>query len=245
MRVSVVIPAFNGKRFLAEAIASVRAQDRPVDEIVVVDDGSTDGTAELAEELGARVLRQSNAGPAAARNAGIATAAGDVIAFLDCDDLWTEGSLARRLDALERDPALQVVLGRHRVEYLPGAMLVEFPTDEADGTLTSVKFSAGLFRREVFGRVGLLDTSFLQAEDVDWFLRALEQRVRMLIVDHVALVYRRHRANVTCDRERNQTYFARALMRSLERRRREGRGRPAPLPTWSELDERHVARRGA
>jgi glycosyltransferase involved in cell wall biosynthesis len=242
VRISVVIPAYNGESFLAEAIASVRAQDCPLHEIVVVDDGSTDGTAQLAERLGTRVVRQENQGPAAARNRGIETTSGDAIAFLDCDDLWTEGSLARRLERLERDPGLQVVLGRHRAEYLPGALLIEFPADE-DGTLTSVKFSSGVFRRDVFDRVGLLDTSFRQAEDVDWFLRALELRVPMLIVDHVSLVHRRHRANVTCDRDLNQAYFARALMRSLDRRRREGGGAPAPLPRWADFDERYARSR--
>ena len=241
MRVSVVIPAFDGERFLSDAVASIRAQECPIHEIVVVDDGSTDGTAELAERLGARVVQQQNGGPAAARNRGIEASDGDVIAFLDCDDLWTDGSLARRLDALERDPELQVVLGRHRVEYLPGALLVEFPADE-DGSITSSKFSSGVFRREAFERVGLLDTSFRQAEDVDWFLRALELGLPMLIVDHVSLVYRRHRANVTCDRDLNAVYFARALRRSLERRREQGGGVPTPLPRWADLDERHTAR---
>ena len=127
MRVSVVIPAFDGERFLSDAVASVRAQECPIHEIVVVDDGSTDGTAELAERLGARVVQQQNEGPAAARNRGVEASDGDVIAFLDCDDLWTDGSLARRLDALESDPELQVVLGRHRVEYLPGAAAGRVP----------------------------------------------------------------------------------------------------------------------
>ena len=119
MRVSVVIPAFDGERFLSDAVASVRAQECPIHEIVVVDDGSTDRTAELAERLGARVVQQQNEGPAAARNRGVQASDGEVIAFLDCDDLWTDGSLARRLDALESDPELQVVLGRHRVNISP------------------------------------------------------------------------------------------------------------------------------
>jgi glycosyltransferase involved in cell wall biosynthesis len=241
MRVSVVIPAFDGERFLADAVASVHAQEYPIHELVVVDDGSTDATASIAGELGARLVAQENQGPAAARNRGIEATTGEAIAFLDCDDLWTPGSLARRVEALEEDAGLQVVLGRHRAEYLPGALLIEFPADE-DGTLTSVKFSSGVFRREVFDRVGLLDTSFRQAEDVDWFLRALELRVPMLIVDHVSLVYRRHRANVTCDRDLNQACFARALMLSLERRRKAGGGTPVPLPRWADLDERHVMR---
>jgi glycosyltransferase involved in cell wall biosynthesis len=243
MRVSVVIPVFNGERFLQQAIASVRAQDHPVHEILVVDDGSTDASADVAERLGARILRQHNQGPAAARNAGIEAADGDVIAFLDCDDLWTEGSLGRRLGRLDQDPELQVVLGRYRVEYLPGALLIEYPTDEADGSLTHVKLGTGVFRREAFDRVGLLDTSFQQAEDVDWFLRALELGVPILIVDCVTTVYRRHASNVTSDQVENQACVARALRQSLERRRARG-GPIAPLPSWSSLDERNLGRAG-
>jgi glycosyltransferase involved in cell wall biosynthesis len=240
VRVSVVIPAFNGERFLADAVASVQAQDYGVHEIVVVDDGSTDGTAELAAQLETRVVRQENQGPAAARNRGIGATTGEVIAFLDCDDLWTPGSLARRMGALEEDAELRVVLGRFTAEYLPGALMIEYPADD-DGSLTSVKFSTGVFRREVFDRVGPLDPSFRQAEDVDWFLRALELRVPMRIVDNVSVVYRRHRANLTCDHDLHQAYFARALRRSLERRRAAGHD-VAPLPTWSELDERTAGR---
>ena len=241
MRVSVVIPAFDGERFLSDAVASVRAQECPIHEIVVVDDGSTDGTAELVERLGASVVQQQNEGPAAARNRGIEASDGEVIAFLDCDDVWTDGSLARRSTpsrATRSSRSCWVATGSN---ISPAPLLVEFPADE-DGSITSVKFSSGVFRREVFERVGLLDTSFRQAEDVDWFLRALEQGLPMLIVDHVSLVYRRHSANVTCDRDLNAVYFARALRHSLERRRRTWRRCPDSTAALGGLDERHAAR---
>ncbi|MGQ9503351.1 MAG: glycosyltransferase family 2 protein [Thermogutta sp.] len=95
-RISVVIPVFNGERFLAEAIRSALAQTLPPYEILVVDDGSTDESAELAESFGppVRVLREENRGEAAARNCGIEAARGDWIAFLDCDDVWKPEKLA-------------------------------------------------------------------------------------------------------------------------------------------------------
>lgn len=95
-RISVVIPVFNGERFLAEAIRSALSQTLPPYEILVIDDGSTDGSAEIAESFGppVRVLRQENRGEAAARNFGIEAASGDWIAFLDCDDVWQPEKLA-------------------------------------------------------------------------------------------------------------------------------------------------------
>lgn len=95
-RISVVIPVFNGERFLGEAIRSVLSQTLPPYEVLVIDDGSTDGSASLAESFGppVRVIRQDNRGEAAARNRGIECAKGDWVAFLDCDDVWKPEKLA-------------------------------------------------------------------------------------------------------------------------------------------------------
>ena len=103
--VSVVIPVYNAARFLADAIRSVQAQRHPRIEIIVVDDGSTDGSGEVARSFaGVRCLRQANGGIAAARNAGVHEARGNLLAFLDADDLWTPGKLALQLDVLRADP---------------------------------------------------------------------------------------------------------------------------------------------
>jgi glycosyltransferase involved in cell wall biosynthesis len=109
--VSVIIPAYNYARFLREAIDSALAQTRPALEVIVVDDGSTDATPEVLSAYGdrIRVLRQKNAGVAAARNAGIAAARGDSVAFLDSDDAWYPRKLELQLARLEADPALGLV----------------------------------------------------------------------------------------------------------------------------------------
>lgn len=95
-RISVVIPVFNGERFLSDAIASALSQTLLPYEILVIDDGSTDGSTRIAESFGppVRVIRQENRGEAAARNRGIEAAKGDWIAFLDCDDIWKREKLA-------------------------------------------------------------------------------------------------------------------------------------------------------
>src|SRR6476469_9108169 len=118
LRVSVIVPVYNGAGFLTEAIASVRAQDRPVAEIIVIDDGSTDGSGDLAETLGSdiRVFRHTrNMGPAAARNSGIAEANGTIIGFLDVDDLWSSDAMSRLLSRMKRPSQPAIVGGRIKV----------------------------------------------------------------------------------------------------------------------------------
>ncbi len=112
--VSVVLPAYNGEAFLAEAIESILTQDYAHLEIVFVDDGSTDGTAKIAAGFGEklRYVYQPNSGkPAAARNRGVQLALGDLVAFLDQDDLWLPNTLARKVSELVHDPDLDVAMG--------------------------------------------------------------------------------------------------------------------------------------
>src|SRR5216684_1094167 len=100
-RVSAIIPAYNGEAFVADAIESVLAQTFPVSEIVVVDDGSTDQTAEVVERYaskGVRCIRQKNQGPTAARNRGIVQTTGELLAFLDCDDIWLPEKTALQVE---------------------------------------------------------------------------------------------------------------------------------------------------
>jgi glycosyltransferase involved in cell wall biosynthesis len=96
MKISVVIPAYNAERFMRRCLSSVFAQTLKPDEVIVVDDGSTDATASLAQELGARVVRRANGGLSAARNSGIDNASGDWIALLDADDMWAQQKLERQ-----------------------------------------------------------------------------------------------------------------------------------------------------
>ena len=100
--VSVIVPVYNGEDFLVDALASIRQQDYCPLEIVIVNDGSTDGTVELAATLGQDInwIQQQNNGPSAARNAGLATARGEFIAFLDADDLWPPGKLQAQVELL-------------------------------------------------------------------------------------------------------------------------------------------------
>ncbi|NUZ05156.1 glycosyltransferase family 2 protein [Piscinibacter koreensis] len=114
LRFSAVIPVYNRERHIAAAIESVLHQTYPVHEVIVVDDGSKDGTAEVLQRIAAsdprvRHVRQRNAGAAAARNRGIAMASGDWIAFLDSDDTWTHDKLANTVRAIEATPDVEFI----------------------------------------------------------------------------------------------------------------------------------------
>lgn len=227
--ISVVIPAWNASRFLPEAIASVRAQhDLPL-EIIVVDDGSTDDTATVARASGddVRVVTKVNGGAATARNAGVAASTADLIAFLDADDLWPEGQLARLAHGLAADPSRLMAIGRTQLVQERGA-------GGPDGGLAPVGapwhapvFGSGLFRRQVFTVVGPMDPSLQPAEDLDWFIRARERAVPTLLVDDVTLLYRWHGASLTSGADPIRRRMLVALKRSLDRRRQRGGGTAA------------------
>jgi glycosyltransferase involved in cell wall biosynthesis len=235
--VSVVIPAYNCERFLAAAVETIRRQAHPRIEIIVVDDGSTDGTAAVARALGegVRCITQPNAGPPAARNRGLELACGDLVGFLDADDLWCEDKLAVQVPRLLADRSIDVVMGKTlilRPPAIPGGDSLGEPTGPP---VLLLSLGSSLFRREVFDRVGWFDVNQRMDDDVDWFLRAIEAGARLVPVDHVVQLYRRHEANITNSRQVDQRFFLLAVKKSLDRRRSTPGGVVQPFPAWPEI----------
>ncbi len=223
--VSVIMPAYNAESYLAEAIESVGSQAYDPLEVIVVDDGSTDGTAGVAKNSGKGVhyFLQMNRGAAAARNAGLRLARGEFIAFLDADDLWPEGTLRSELDILTEEEEIEVVLGL--VQYVRNSQDLSGDRTLENFAKPTLFFSLGsaLFRRQVFERVGHFDETLAQSEDLDWFMRLREHEVRMQVLNRVTLLYRIHAQNMSRDRPEREKYMMRALKQSLDRRRKEGR----------------------
>ncbi len=199
--ISCIVPVYNGARFLAEALDSILAQTLPPSEIIVVDDGSTDATAEVANAYTQHVTyhRQANAGPASARNRGIGLATGDFMSFLDADDLWHADKLERQMLALESKPAAGIC-----ITYLQNFWAEELAherdrmRDHAFAKpMPGYVCQCLLARRSVFDAVGRFDEAKRLGEDQDWYLRAERAGIEREIVPE-ALVYRRiHRNNMT------------------------------------------------
>ncbi|MEM1116666.1 MAG: glycosyltransferase family A protein [Bacteroidota bacterium] len=225
-RVSVVVPVYNGARYLKEALHSVRSQDLAT-EVVVVDDGSTDDSAAVAEAAGARVIRQANAGPSAARNAGIGATSAPYLAFLDADDAWSPGFLARLVEALDADDGLGAVLSQLQMVVADGDRLRPIMPAQF-----GFHFGASLIRRTTFDAVGPIDPAVRMSEDVDWFMRARDAGVTIGRVPEALYLYRQHEASVTAQPGVGDDFgIAAAIKRSLDRRRAAGLSGPSPLPT--------------
>ncbi len=197
--VSVIIPVYNGERFLSAALDSVFAQDyRPI-EVIVVDDGSTDCTEEIAQgypEI--QYVHQENQGPSAARNTAIASAHGEFIAFLDADDIWLPNKLSTQIGYLLANPQVGYVSARIRnilesnIEW-PAQLNREYFLQDPPIFLPS----ALLIRRIILDQVGLHDPQLSTAEDMDWFVRANHLKVPMAVIDSVLLHRRLHDRNIS------------------------------------------------
>jgi len=208
-RISVIIPAFNAERFLAEALDSVFAQGIDDPEVVVVDDGSTDQTASLVRRYGrgVRLLAQTSSGSGAARNAGLMSTTGDLVAFLDADDVWVAEKTAQQLVILEEDPEVALVFsdlaGFDEKGTRPATWFAECGFDgrcvpSAIFLHDMIMTSSVILRRSCLRKVGSFDASLPIGQDTDlWFRIALSGKVAA--VPRPLVRYRHHAGNTTRD----------------------------------------------
>lgn len=216
---TVVIPAYNRQDFIAEIIECVSNQEMGDIEIIVVDDGSTDGTAARASEFqNVRVLRKPNGGPASARNFGLEHARGEYIAFIDSDDLWVDGALVRLVDTLEKDDEADLVMGLPKVMARSSP---EHPFELSSSALAQFPYSISgtVFRRSVFSKVGTFDPDLWFGEDVDWFHRAQNQGIRAMRLDFESVIFRRHEKNLTNGKGLVELNVLKVFKKSLDRKR--------------------------
>ncbi len=237
--VSVILPVYNGEFFLAEAVESIRRQEYESLEIIIVDDGSTDSTGEIAQGLkgNIRYFYQDNSGPPAARNRGIEMAKGDLITFLDVDDLWSENKLALQSALLKDAGSVEIVVGYTQILMLRRAVDGESAFKKWSDPVLTMNVGSALFRRSVFDKVGFFDETQGYCDDWDWFMRARERNVQMLMHKEVTHYYRRHERNITNQEELGKHYFIGMLKKSLDRRRQGNSSEAESLPGLSFFGE--------
>lgn len=234
--VSVIVPVINEERLLPEAIACIRQQGDEHMEIVAVDDGSTDGTPEVLERLrrepGAplRVMHKGdNAGPGAARNAGVRAAHGGIIAFLDADDLWSTGWLRTVRTRLETRPDA-LLLGHTSVVRTADLSGPDSGWNPPEPPFLLFVFGAIALARTTFEAIGGVDASLRFSEDLAFSMVARERGVPFVIVPETTHFYRLHGRNSVRGRGLKERNVIRVLHESLRRRASGDGGTTVSLP---------------
>ena len=195
--VAVIIPTFNGSAFLKEAIRSVQRQSFPVREILVVDDASSDNSADIAEGLGCRCIRMPrNHGVAAARNIGITLASSEFVAFLDQDDRWKPNKVLEQVGYMSEHPELQFTL-THLQHFLDCDVVPAWAKEDwfyhpAPGFTPSTLVA----RKAAFLSLGMFRTDGNSASDANWIVRAQHLDVPFDMLSQTNVERRIHSGNV-------------------------------------------------
>jgi glycosyltransferase involved in cell wall biosynthesis len=225
MTTSIIIAAYNAQDTLGETLVSVLSQTLPPDEIIVVDDGSTDRTAQIATAASnsIRVIRQNNRGPGAALNVGVKLAAGDLLGFIDADDLWERDKLAIQTRALAEQLKLDGV-GSYVRSFL-------CPTNDQetnkryrlpDGPEPCWLLGAMLVRRHCFERCESFAENLWAGYSIDLYDRACSAGLNFGMVPNVLLLRRIHPGSLSHRSQKRDVAMVEMARRAIERRRQRG-----------------------
>ncbi len=223
--ISAIVPVHNGEPYIIEAVKSVLTQTLLPDEVIVVDDGSTDRTAEALKQFGNRVIYsfQAQSGPGSARNRGVELSRGELLAFLDADDIWLPDKLEKQAQAFNEHQSLELVFG----------MVEQFYTEDldeaskraahcADKPMPGMIPSAMMVKKEVFSKVGPFEPGLKIADFASWYMRCQDKGLCMRVLNDLVARRRLHRSNIGVTHRRNMQEYLAALKESLDRRRLKG-----------------------
>ncbi len=221
--VSVMIGVYNGAPYLAEAIESVLQQTYSPLELIVVDDGSDDGSAEVAKGFGEAITYayQENAGNGSARNHAVRLAQGDTFAFMDADDRSVPGRLALQRAIFDSDPEVDVVFG-HVQEFVSPELTPEQKAtvqQPKQGPWPWVSVNLMMIDREAFERVGLFSETLRVGVTVDWCARSVDAGLKSVMLPDVLLERRLHLTNNGIRERASKSQYARVMKAALDRRR--------------------------
>ncbi len=220
--ISVIIPVYNNEKYVAEAIQSVLSQTFKPYEVIVINDGSTDRSADIAREFEPQIRfwHQSNIGISATRNKGIESASGDYLAFLDADDLWTPDKLKLQVEFLEKHPETEMILGTVK-QFISPELNEEHHHKLRKELETMPGFVPGtlLIRKETFLRVGFFNEKLELGEFIDWFSRAKDMGIKYAVMDDIVLQRRIHTTNTGIIKKQHLKDYTTLLRAALERKR--------------------------
>ena len=219
--VSVLVAVYDNARYVRAALASALAQTRPADEIIVVDDGSHDDSAAIAEATpGVRTIREVHRGVAPTRNIALTHARGDLIAWLDSDDLWTPDKLAVQVAYMEAHPEVGMTFTHQRLFFEPGVERPYWVREEMIGAESLVVGTCSMVARaSLFASVGGFDPAKTPADDTDWIFRARSAGVQLATLPEALLLRRVHATNISTTLPVGRSLVLGMLRDTIKRRR--------------------------
>jgi len=221
-QISVIVPVYNGEKYLPEAIESILAQTYKNIELIVIDDGSTDNSRDIALSYpNVKYFYQENKGVSAARNLGIQKAASDYISFLDADDLWLPNKLLLQMKALNDDPSIVIVTGYVEQFISPEVNpLIKKKYATVPKLLKGYSLVAILVKRSLFNKTGLFPEDDLLGETIRWFSDILAKDFNIYILPDVVSRRRIHGNNISItSKKKKNSQIIKILKESIDRKR--------------------------
>jgi glycosyltransferase involved in cell wall biosynthesis len=218
--ISVIVPVFNGERYLAEALESIQYQTYPHVEVIVVNDGSMDGSESVIKDFPSVIsINQVHSGLSAALNNGIKNASGDFFAFLDADDIWMKDKLWNQMKTLMQNPEVDAVFG-HIVQFITLNKTHRFKEKDLTNKIPGYCKGSMLIRKRSFFRIGFFDTRWKIGDFIDWYKRAKEKNLITLLMPEVVMKRRVHNENMSSNRDKEEKDYIRILKAAMDRSRK-------------------------
>lgn len=222
--ISVIIPVFNGENYLTEAIESVLNQTYQALELIIIDDGSTDGTSQIVGEYNEQIIYvlKEHSGIGDTLNRGISKAQGKYIAFLDADDLWVENKLDLQIASINKSD-VDMIFG-----YIQQFISPELNEKEKlriycpDGAIPGYSRDTILIKKKTFIQVGLFSANYRVGEFIDWYMRAQNIGLKSFMLANIVAKRRLHQTNIMRQDYQMKIDYVRILKAGLDRRRNSG-----------------------